>query len=87
LAGTLLTKGEGPINSIQIAESIIFPEDRKAFLRSKPRLYQIGWLNCERDNLNKDKINVSFKDAMLFEQGYEDCKKNINKLKNMEEVS
>jgi len=87
LAGTLLSKGEGPINSIEIAESIIFPEDRKSYLRSQPRLYQIGWLNCERDNLNKDKINVSFKDAMLFEQGYEDCKRNINKLKNMEEVA
>ena len=87
LAGNLLSKGEGPINSIEIAESLVLPEDRKTYLRSKPRLYQIGWLNCERDQMTKDKIDVSFKDELLFEQGYDDCKKNIAILKNLEEVA
>tara|TARA_R110002012_G_C11475406_1_gene594416 strand:+ start:34 stop:369 length:336 start_codon:yes stop_codon:yes gene_type:complete len=87
LAGTLLLRGEGPINSINIAEKLVLPVDRKSYLRSKPRIYQIGWLNCERDQLTKDKIDVSFKDELLFEQGYNDCKENLNALKSLEEVA
>ena len=87
MAGNLLSSGKGGQNSIDIAESLVLPGDRKAFLRSKPRLYQIGWLNCERDQMTKDKIDVSFKDELLFEQGYDDCKKNIAILKNVEEVA
>ena len=82
-----LLSSEGPINSISIAEKLILPIDRKNYLRSKPRIYQIGWLNCERDQLTKDKIDVSFKDELLFEQGYNDCKENLNALKSLEEVA
>ena len=87
LAGTLLLRGEGPINSINIAEKVILPVDRKTYLRSKPRIYQIGWLNCERDQEKKDKVSVSFKDELLFEQGYNDCKENYQNLKNLEQVA
>ncbi len=86
-AGVLLSRGQGPINSISIAEKLVLPGDRKSYLRSKPRIYQIGWLNCERDQLSKDKIDVSFKDELLFEQGYNDCKENFNNLKHLEEVA
>jgi hypothetical protein len=88
LAQNLLSRGESGFQSISIAESLVLPgEDRKNYLRSKPRLYQIGWLNCERNATTKDKINVSIKDAKLFEEGYEDCKKNIKNLKQMEKVA
>jgi len=82
-----LLSSEGPVNSISIAEKLVLPEDRKNYLRSKPRIYQIGWLNCERDQIKKDKIDVSFKDELLFEQGYEDCKENFIRLKDLEGVA
>lgn len=82
-----LLSSKGAVNSISIAEKLVLPVDRKTFLRSKPRIYQIGWLNCERDQITKDKIDVSFKDELLFEQGYEDCKENFIRLKDLEEVA
>ena len=82
-----LLSSKGPAYSISIAEKLVLPVDRKTYLRSKPRIYQIGWLNCERDQLKKDKIDVSFKDELLFEQGYNDCKENLNALKSLEEVA
>lgn len=82
-----LLSSKGPIHSISIAEKLVLPRDRKTYLRSKPRIYQIGWLNCERDQITKDKIDVSFKDELLFEQGYEDCKQNLENLKQLEQVA
>mgnify|MGYP003130618186 CR=1 FL=1 len=82
-----LLSSKGPIHSINIAEKLVLPGDRKTYLRSKPRIYQIGWLNCERDQITKDKIDVSFKDELLFEQGYEDCKQNLENLKQLEQVA
>ena len=82
-----LLSSKGPAHSISIAEKLVLPGDRKNYLRSKPRIYQIGWLNCERDQITKDKIDVSFKDELLFEQGYEDCKENFIRLKDLEEVA
>lgn len=95
LAQDLMLKGKGLVGSISLAEEVILPgEDRKKYLRSQSRIYIIGWLNRERDELiekekpkAKDKINVSFKDELEYEQGYEDCKRNSEKLKNMEAVA
>jgi|TARA_B110000238_G_C15721048_1_gene266657 hypothetical protein len=81
-ARELLTKGESGSEAIRMTENLVLPTNRKMYLSSKPSLYQIGWLNGERGK--KDSINVSSKDEVLFDKGYNDCIKNI---KNLEEVA
>ena len=83
-AQELLTKGESGSEAIRMTENLVLPSNRKDYLRSKPRIYQIGWFNCERNQMTKDNINVSFNDELLFDEGYDDCKKN---LLNLEEVA
>ena len=81
-ARELLTKGESGSEAIRMTENLVLPTNRKMYLSSKPSLYQIGWLNGERGK--KDSINVSSKDEVLFDKGYNDCIENI---KNLEEVA
>ena len=81
-ARELLTKGESGSEAIRMTENLVLPTNRKMYLSSKPSLYQIGWLNGERGK--KDSINVSSKDEVLFDKGYNDCIKN---LLNLEEVA
>tara|TARA_R110002012_G_scaffold227658_1_gene399829 strand:- start:526 stop:858 length:333 start_codon:yes stop_codon:yes gene_type:complete len=86
LARDLLSRGESSNNAILMAENLILPGTRKEYLKSKPSLYQFGWLNAETSDM-RDVINVPVKDQKLFEQGYEDCKNNIERLNNLKEVA
>jgi len=83
-AGDLLLKGESGFNAIRLTENLVLPGDRKKYLISKPYIYQIGWLNGESGK--KDKVNTSFKDELLFNQGYKECLENIENLKICEEL-
>ena len=82
-ARELITKGESGHEAIRMTENLVLPGNRKEYLRSKPRIYQIGWLSCERDRMTKDRINVSFNDELLFDEGYDDCKKNLLNLREV----
>jgi hypothetical protein len=83
-AGDLLLKGESGLNAIRMTENLVLPGDRKKYLLSKPGIYQIGWLNGESGS--KDRVNASFNDELLFNQGYKECLENIENLKICEEL-
>tara|TARA_R100000541_G_C1885296_1_gene82864 strand:+ start:697 stop:894 length:198 start_codon:yes stop_codon:yes gene_type:complete len=52
--------------------SIVYPKDRKSYLKSKPMAYQSGWLACESGVAHK-KLNVPESVNQLYTQGYGDC--------------
>ena len=46
---------------------LVYPENRKAYLKSKPMAYQTGWLACE-NNLENKTINVTVTDSVFFDK-------------------
>jgi hypothetical protein len=65
---------------------IVLPENRKAYLKSKPMAYQSGWLACESGVAHK-KLNVPESVNELYTQGYSDCFANTESLSNQERIA
>ena len=63
---------------------LVYPENRKAYLKSKPMAYQTGWLACE-NNLENKTINASESIRRQYDSGYVDCFANIECLTNQPE--
>jgi|TARA_R110001606_G_scaffold389666_1_gene555990 hypothetical protein len=65
---------------------IVLPENRKAYLKSKPMAYQSGWFACE-SGVAHQKLNVPASVNELYTQGYGDCFANTECLSNGEKTA
>jgi hypothetical protein len=63
---------------------LVYPENRKAYLKSKPMAYQTGWLACE-NNLENKTLNAPESIRKQYDSGYGDCFANIECLTNQPE--
>jgi len=63
---------------------IVFPENRKEYLNSKPRAYRIGWLACE-SNIAHHRLDASELVNKQYTDGYGDCSANTECLTNQPE--
>tara|TARA_R110000803_G_C11906339_1_gene312688 strand:- start:296 stop:502 length:207 start_codon:yes stop_codon:yes gene_type:complete len=63
---------------------LVYPENRKAYLKSKPMAYQTGWLACE-NNLENKTLNASESIRRQYDSGYGDCFANTECLTNQPE--
>jgi len=74
------------VAQILVLTMIVLPENRKAYLKSKPMAYQSGWLACESGVAHK-KLNVPESVNELYTQGYSDCFANTESLSNQERIA
>lgn len=71
---------------VLVLRMIVLPENRKAYLNSKPRAYRIGWLACE-SNIEHHKLDASELVNEQYTQGYGDCVANTESLTNGEKIA
>jgi hypothetical protein len=65
---------------------IIYPDDKKDYLASKPRAYQIGWLACE-SNIAHHRLDASSLVNKQYTEGYGDCVANTECLTKGEQIA